>query len=46
MKKIWMNIRLPLINKFEIVDKKYEEIMIKLEEKDKRLPSNFRIQGY
>ncbi len=44
MKKSWMNVRLPIIKKYKLVDKEYESDWLNLEDKQKKLQKNFKLK--
>lgn len=46
MEKTWMNIRKPLLIKFDMNDLNYHPDMLSLEDKKKSLKNEFKTPGY
>ena len=46
MKKVWINTRKPIIERYEILDRTYDEDWKKLEDDERSLNKDFEIDGY
>ena len=44
MRKSWMNVRQPIIKKYKLVDKEYENDWLNLEDQHKMLKKNFKLE--